>query len=219
MLQREPGMRVRRLCYVSVLVIGSAIGAGATPSLAQSVAKEADSAPRAALQPLDHVRFSIARLATVVETGQSQDEARRVVEEMFDFDEMARRTLAQHWKDGSPQEQVEFVRLFTALVEQICLMSLGNVPLRNMTFVSESLSSPYARVQSRVIVDGRSETAVEYRLVERDGRWAVYDVAVDGVGFVSSYRSQFNSILRSASFGELLERLNSRGATAARVSQ
>lgn len=219
MLKKVPGMHVRRLCYVSVLVVGAAIAAGATPGLAQTVAREIDSAPRAALQPLDHVKFSIGRLATVVESGQSQDEARRVVEEMFDFDEMARLTLAQHWKDGSPQQQVEFVRLFTTLLEQVYLMSLGNFPLRSMTFVSQSLSSPYARVESRVNVDRRSETAVEYRLVERDGRWAVYDVAVDGVGLVSSYRSQFSSILRTTSFGELLERLKGRDATTARMGQ
>ena len=219
MPKKVPGTELRRLCCVSVLVLGAAIATGAIPGLAQTVAKEADSAPRAALQPLDHVRFSIERLASVVESGQSQDQARRVVEEMFDFDEMARRTLAQHWKDGSPEEQVEFVRVFRALVERVYLMSLGNFPLRSMTFVSESLSGPYAQVQSRINVDRRSETAVEYRLVERDGRWGVYDVAVDGVGLVSSYRSQFNSILRTASFGELLERLKSRDANSPRAAQ
>jgi ABC-type transporter MlaC component len=47
----------------------------------------------------------------------------------------------------------------------------------------------------------------------------VYDVAVDGVGLVSSYRSQFNSILRTASFGELLERLRDMDAKTARAGQ
>lgn len=220
MLKNGPGAHGRGICYlVALLAAGAAMGVAATPTLAQTVAREVGSAPATAHQPLDHVRFSVARLATVVESGQSQDEARRVVEEMFDFDEMARRILGPHWQDGSPQEQVEFVRVFRALVERVYLMNLGNFPLRSMTFVSESLAGPYAQVQSRINVDRRSETAVDYRLIERDGRWGVYDVAVDGVGLVSSYRSQFNSILRTASFGELLERLKGRDANPPRAAQ
>ncbi len=61
--------------------------------------------------------------------------------------------------------------------------------------------------------------AVEYRLLESDGRWAVYDVAVDGISLISIYRSQFNSILRRYSFAELLERLQNREASVAPPGQ
>jgi phospholipid transport system substrate-binding protein len=53
-----------------------------------------------------------------------------------------------------------------------------------------------------------------YRLAETDGRWAVYDVVVDGVSLISSYRSQFASMLRRYSFAELLDRLRTREAAA-----
>jgi phospholipid transport system substrate-binding protein len=61
-------------------------------------------------------------------------------------------------------------------------------------------------------VGRRGESALEYRLLETDGRWAVYDVTVDGVSLVLSYRSQFNSILRTSRFAELLDRMRSRDA-------
>jgi phospholipid transport system substrate-binding protein len=60
--------------------------------------------------------------------------------------------------------------------------------------------------------------SVEYRLFDSEGRWAVYDIAVDGVSFVSSYRSQFNSILRR-SRAQLLERLQSRRASAVQTGE
>jgi len=64
------------------------------------------------------------------------------------------------------------------------------------------------------MASGKSgNVAVEYRLFESDGRWAVYDVAVDGISLVSSYRSQFNSMLRRSSFAQLLEHLQSRAAS------
>lgn len=61
--------------------------------------------------------------------------------------------------------------------------------------------------------------AVEYRLFESDERWAVYDIAVDGISLVSSYRSQFSSILRRSSFAQLLEQLQNRAASVAAPGQ
>jgi phospholipid transport system substrate-binding protein len=53
---------------------------------------------------------------------------------------------------------------------------------------------------------------MEYRLLDNAGRWAVYDVVVDGASVVASYRSQFNSILRTSSFDLLLDKLQNRDA-------
>ena len=66
-------------------------------------------------------------------------------------------------------------------------------------------------MRSRIISD-RHEVPVDYRLLQSGGRWAVYDVVADGVSLISSYRSQFNSIIRTSSFAQLLERLRSREA-------
>jgi phospholipid transport system substrate-binding protein len=136
---------------------------------------------------------------------------RRIAEELFDFDEMARRALGPHWKDRSPQEQAEFVPLFVNLLERSYLTAVASYPLSTITFQSESVSGAYADVRSRIIRD-RHEVPVDYRLLQSGGRWAVYDVVADGVSLISSYRSQFNSIIRTSSFAQLLERLRSREA-------
>jgi phospholipid transport system substrate-binding protein len=51
---------------------------------------------------------------------------------------------------------------------------------------------------------------VEARLHQRDGRWLVYDIVIESVSLVGNYRSQFDRIIRTASFEELLKRLKSR---------
>jgi len=145
-------------------------------------------------------------------TVQRRAEIRRVAEEMFDFDEMARRTLAQHWKTRSPQEQAEFIRLFVDLLEQSYLTMIGNYAFAAVTFQPEAISGPYAQVRSRIVADPRDEIAVEYRLLESGGRWAVYDVLANGTSLVSNYRSQFNSIIRTTSFEDLVEKLRHREA-------
>jgi len=138
---------------------------------------------------------------------------------MFDFDDMSRRILAQHWKDRSLREQEEFVRLFTDLLERVYLTSIVTYPLASITFQDESINGSYAKVQSRM-TGGRGETlAIEYRLFEADGRWAVYDVAVDGISLISSFRSQANSILRRSPFAELLRQMQDRDASVAPSGQ
>ena len=102
--------------------------------------------------------------------------------------------------------------LFTDLLERAYLNTIGNYRLATITFQGETISGSYAQVQSRMAA-GKSEVAIEYRLVENDGRWAVYDVAVDGVSLISNYRSQFTSILKRMSFAQMLDRLRNREAS------
>ena len=51
------------------------------------------------------------------------------------------------------------------------------------------------------------ETSLEYRLLKKDGRWKIYDVVIDGVSFVSTYRSQFDRIIKASSYSALMDRM------------
>lgn len=198
----------RRLALVMLMV---AFSTNAHPAAAQ---------PKAADQtaPLDLVKATVSRVLAIVQAPrviasdgrQRRAEIRRAAQGLFDFREMARLTLAQHWKDRSAPEQEEFVQLFTELLERSYLTTIENYAGEKITFQGESISGPYAQVRSRITTDRRMETSIEYRLLERDARWAVYDVVLDGVSLVSNYRSQFNSIIRTSSFADLLAKLRSK---------
>jgi len=200
--------RIRRLSVP--LIVAAALAYGSPPALAQSIPKDAGPSQSAAQpQPLDVVKSSVTRVMAAAGGGQ-RVEARRAAQELFEFEEMGRLMLADHWNDGSSYQQAEFVRLFTELVERSYLNGLRTLPPAAITFLGETVNGPYAQVKSRIATSRFGETSVDYRLVDHDGRWAVYDVVLDGVSLVSSYRSQFTSILRTASFAQLLEKLRSR---------
>jgi phospholipid transport system substrate-binding protein len=220
---------VRHACRLSGLVaLVTALALYTPPAIAQSEANEAQPQPAVAqLGPLELIKSSLSRVLAIVQSqsasatqaGKRRAEIRQAAVDMFDFDDMSRRILAQHWKDGSPQEQEEFIRLFTELLEGAYLTSIGNYPLASITFHGESINGSYAEVRSSMTAGRGGNVAIEYRLFESDGRWAVYDVAVDGISLVSSYRSQFNSILRRHSFAKLLEQLQSREPSVAPPGQ
>jgi phospholipid transport system substrate-binding protein len=206
---------VRRLPAL-VAVVATFI-LGTLPALAQDAPPGAPTRPPISQQgPLDLVQSCVSRAREIVQSQPDGEQRRAEIRELaamlFDFNEMTRRTLAQHWTERSPQEQEEFVRLFAGLLERAYLSRIGNYRLATVTFQGESVEGSTARVRSRLVTERGVETPMEYRLLGTGGRWAVYDVVVEGVSLLSSYRSQFNSILRTSSFDMLLDRLRSREA-------
>jgi phospholipid transport system substrate-binding protein len=207
------GFPARRVCRLPAIVAAvTTLVLGTHADLAADAAKGASSSPPVSQPgPLDLVKASVSRALAIVQSpsdgGDRRAEIRQVAATLFDFDEMARRTLAQHWAERSPQEQEEFVRLFTDLLERSYWTTIGNARLAAVTFQGESVEGSAARVWSRLVTDRGTEIPMEYRLLESGRRWAVYDVVVEGVSLVSSYRSQFRSIIRNSSFTLLMDRL------------
>jgi phospholipid transport system substrate-binding protein len=200
-----------------ILVFAGALGTG--PALPWDVVKDVPpSAIANRTRPLDVVKSSVSQVLAAVqsraagsrESGQRRAEIRRVADGLFDFEEMSRLTLSRHWTAQSPRDQAEFVRLFTELLERCYLSTIENYAGERIAFVGESVSGSYAQVRSRITTDRRVEISIDYRLIARVDRWEVYDVVLDGVSLVSNYRSQFNSIIRTSSFGDLLTRLRNR---------
>ena len=206
--QARPAPRFRPVS-LAIAVLSSSIVCGSLPASAQSVAEV--TTPVAQPQPLEVVKASFARVLAV-EPDERRAEIRRVTPQLFDFREMSRRMLGEHWQAASTKDQDEFVRLFAQMLDRVYLVNVGNLPLSSVTFEGEEVSGPFARVTSRM-PSRRGDTAIEYRLMNRDGRWTVYDIAVDGVELISSYRSQFNSVLRTSSFADLLDRMRVREAS------
>ena len=144
---------------------------------------------------------------------------RTIADEMFDFDEVARRALSVHWAARTPAERTEFVGLFTDLLERAYIGKIESYAGEKIVYPTEKVDGDFAIVRSRIVpkrrADARAqETSLEYRLLKKDGRWKVYDVVIDGVSFVSTYRSQFDRIIKASSYSALADRMrDGRAAT------
>jgi len=149
-------------------------------------------------------------------TERRREQIKGVAAELFDFEETARRTLTRHWASLTPDQRAEFTRLFTELLEQSYVARLEDFSGEKLVWTGETVDGGFASVRSKVVT-GRGEMPLEYRMHLRDGRWRVYDLMIDGMSFVSLYRSQFDRILRAESFGRLLERLRRRTFETAQV--
>lgn len=144
---------------------------------------------------------------------QRRIEVRRIAADLFDFDEISRRVLSRHWTERSAEEQTEFVALFTDVLERTYIGRIEAYSGEKIIYVGEVVDGSFATVRSKVVTRRRTETPLDYKLHLRDGRWKVYDILIDHVSFVATYRSEFSRILQREPYTGLLERLRKEGGS------
>jgi len=145
-----------------------------------------------------------------------QNEAKRraalksTIGRIFDYGEMAKRSLGVHWKKRSTAEQKEFVGLFATLLENSYAGKIESYQDEKILYDKETVDGDYAEVKSRVVTAKRDEYTLDYRLLKEGGRWMVYDVVIEGVSLVSNYRNQFNKIILNQGYAELVKKLKTK---------
>jgi len=167
----------------------------------------------------DQIRSSIDRVMSILGDpalrGAAVAEARRaalrrVLDEAIDFPEASQRALGIHWRARTEAERAEFVLLFKELVETAHIQRMESYAGETVRYVGESVEENLATVRTRVQPKQGDEESVDFRLHRKDGRWLVYDVSIAGVSLVANYRSQFNTIIQTSSYAELLVRIRTK---------
>ncbi len=175
--------------------------------------------PASIVTPTEVIKVAVEQ---VVRVGDDSDlgrpvaaerrrlEIRRIAQRLFDFPEMARRSLARHWTERTLEQRQEFVRLFTDLLERVYFGKLENYSGERIVYVSETVDGDYATVRSKILIGRKGDLPIEYRLHLVSARWAVYDVLIDGVSFISTYRAQFNRVIQTSSYDDLVQKLRTK---------
>jgi phospholipid transport system substrate-binding protein len=179
--------------------------------------------PAAALAgaPTDQIKGTIEQVIRTVEdpalrqasmAEQRRAAIRKQAEALFDFAETAKRALGRHWPELSDVQQREFVSLFTDLLERSYIGRIEQYGGERIVYAGDSIEGDTATVRTKFITKQSTEIPVEYRLLRRGDRWLVYDVYVEGISLVSNYRTQFDRIMRTASYSELVRRMRANQA-------
>jgi len=142
---------------------------------------------------------------------QRIDRLRTVVYPLFDFSEMAKRSLGSHWRRRTPAQQEEFTKLFTNLLEQTYAKNIASYDGQQVAYTGERTEGKYAQVDTKIVDKRGREFEVNYRMLKHDDRWLVYDVVIENISLVNNYRSQFNRVITRNSYEDLVSKM--RGKT------
>ena len=139
-----------------------------------------------------------------------QAAVRKVAIEILDVSETARRALGRHWQARTPREREEFSRLFAELLESTYISKIDLYGGEQLKYVGESIDGDFATVRATILRRQGGEVPVDARMLRRGERWYIYDISVQGISLVSNYRSQFDRIIQTSSYDELVRRLRTK---------
>jgi phospholipid transport system substrate-binding protein len=169
--------------------------------------------------PGDQVRQTTDKLVAIIKDPQLKGESKKnerrdklkeLIYQRFDFTEMAKRSLGSEWRRRSPEEQKEFVKLFTGLLERAYLDQLESYSGEKIQYLKEREDDNYAQVETKIIDKKGQEFSVNYRLHNRNGDWKVYDVVIEEISLVNNYRAQFKRALAKSPYENLVNRMKEK---------
>jgi phospholipid transport system substrate-binding protein len=135
---------------------------------------------------------------------------RKIANEIFDFNEIARRSLGRYWQPLTEPQRTEFVFLFGDLLERSYISKIELYGGEKIVYSGERVEADLATVSTRIMTKNGTEVPVDYRLFKRGDRWMIYDVSVEGISLVSNYRTQFNKIIQTNGYNGLVEKMRTK---------
>ena len=98
------------------------------------------------------------------------------------------------------------------LLDRAYLSKMALYQGEKVRYKNEAVDGDEVTVKTTLLTPRGTSIPVDYRMHLVDGRWLVYDVIIEGVSLVSSYRQQFNKIIVTESYPSLLQKLRSKQA-------
>ena len=192
-------MRARRAVVVVALCLAPALAPGAWAG-----------------EPADQLFASMDRVLKLVDDPAfKQPHERRkafhsTAEEMFDFEEIARRSLARHWDARTPAERGEFVEALRELLERLYISKVELYNGEKIANLGDTVDGDLATVKTKVVTKHGSEIPVDYRMIRRGDRWRAWDVVIGGVSLVDNYRAQFDKVIQRTSYQQLVKQVREK---------
>jgi phospholipid transport system substrate-binding protein len=129
---------------------------------------------------------------------------------IFDFPEMAKLSLGRYWDERTNDEKNEFVQVFETLLENTYSKKIESYKNEKIVYLKETVEGDSSEVKSKVVTSQRDEVSIDYHLMNKAGKWMIYDVVIEEVNLVANYHTQFDKIIRTEGYAALVKKLKSK---------
>lgn len=158
---------------------------------------------------LDDV-FSILR-APDFSLDQDKQRIDDAVSVAFDTNTIAQSALAANYRDLNAEQRAEFEELFFQILKDTYIDRLDAYTDESVEITGEEVDGNRGTVKS-LVYTSNSDIAVDYSLRQRPNGWFIYDIVVEDVSLLSSYRSTYRSIIRRSGIDGLLNDIRIQAA-------
>jgi phospholipid transport system substrate-binding protein len=155
------------------------------------------------------------------ELAENREELYALINEVllprFDRKLAAQLVLAKHWRTASEEQRERFINAFyNSLLRKYAdgLLEFDEDRIEVLEFRGDS-EAKRALVKTNVTLDDGTQVPVHYDLVNRGDRWLIFNVKVEGVSYVSNYRTELDAEIRASSLQAVIDRLENEASSAA----
>ena len=103
-------------------------------------------------------------------TTERRVAVRKVANDIFDFQETAKRSLGRHWEARTPAEREEFTHLFADLLESAYISRIERYSGENVSYVGESVEADQATMRTKIVTKQASQVPVDYQMLHQGAR-------------------------------------------------
>jgi phospholipid transport system substrate-binding protein len=158
--------------------------------------------------PLEHVKESTEFvLSTLRDPALNRDDKwqkiSKKIYERFDIRSMSQSILATNWKSATPEERRRFVEYLSQYIESTYRSKIESYTNQEVNYIGETITENRATVETAIVTE-ETEIPVNYKMRNNNGEWYVYDVIIEGVSMINSYRSTFSAIVKNEGMDGLL---------------
>lgn len=165
----------------------------------------------------DFIKKTTTEVTTLLQQKDSQKRQEAFSDKLnttVDFRELASRALGEHWTAQSPEAQQHFLDLLQQLLEanyrdQLTGQRLGED--FTIDYTDERARDNMAIVTT-TIKSKEQARPVAYKLLKRDKSWVIYDVVIDDISLVETYRDAYTEIIKKHGWDELINRMEKKVA-------
>jgi len=160
------------------------------------------------------VQGKISNVMTLLKDNELQKEQRehkilREIEVLFDYKLIARLSLGKEWKKLNSKKQGEFTTTFTKKLKESYLEKLRLFNDEKVVFETSKQTKKNRMQMLSYIIGKTDKKEVLYKFHKsKDGSWLIYDLEIEGISILRTYRTQFATELKKGTIDTLLEKLN-----------
>jgi len=177
----------------------------------QSSWSEANSPKQTVQETLDDIVAVVAKNKGDQNKKARRDGLRAIMNPKFDFAKMAQLSLGLHWNTISETERQEFIDVFSNLLSKTYMTKVETVEAGMVSVESERIEEGNQKAVVKTLVKSKGDFfPIDYRLINQNNAWRVYDVVIENIGIVVNYRNEFASIIRKDTFAGLMDQLRKK---------
>lgn len=144
-----------------------------------------------------------------ISLDKKKTEMKKIVNEILDYNELAKRSLGRHYKDRTKEEIEKFNGLMKELIETSYMKKITSTIDYKLDILNEGEEDGEYIVNTKISSSDGS-VMVGFAFLKKDDKWLVYDLIIDEVSTLKNYKSEFNKIIKEQGFDMVIKKMENK---------